>query len=57
MAKAIEKRRAEIEAEEAGKWLCKSCDTFVEADGDHCRACAQYWQDVSDGIFDDEERA
>lgn len=52
--KAIRKRRAQIEAEQAGKWLCKTCDTLVETDGDYCRACAQYWQDVASGMFDDD---
>lgn len=55
MGKVHDKRKAEIEAEEAKKWICAHCDTFVEAEGDLCRACAQYQRDVRDGLYDDQD--
>lgn len=46
---------AATEAAEVKAWTCKTCDVMVEAEGDYCRACAQYWQDVENGIFDDQD--
>lgn len=43
------------EAQEVKTWTCKTCDVMVEAHGDHCRACAQYWTDVEAGMFDDQD--
>lgn len=47
-------RAAETEAAEVRSWTCATCDTMVETEGDHCRACASYWSDVDDGMYDDE---
>lgn len=45
---------AAAETAEVKSWTCKTCDTMVEAEGRHCRACAQYWTDVESGLFDDD---
>lgn len=42
-------------AQEVRNWTCKTCDMMVEAEGDHCSACTQYWQDVESGVFDDQD--
>lgn len=47
------RRQAEAEAEEVRSWTCQSCDTMVETEGEHCRACAAYWADVRSGLFED----
>lgn len=51
--RAIQIREAEAEAAEAWSWTCQSCDTLVEDEARHCRACAAYWADVASGVFDD----
>lgn len=48
------RRTAETEAAEVKSWTCQSCDVMVEEDGEHCAACRQYWNDVRDGMFEEE---
>ena len=47
------RRRALDEADLVRSWTCQSCDTMVQGEGDHCRACTAYWADVAAGLFDD----
>lgn len=47
-------RQADAEAAEVRSWTCATCDTMVETEGEHCRACAAYWSDVRNGLFDDD---
>lgn len=54
MGKLSDLKDARAENAEARSWQCATCDTMVEAEGAHCRACAQYWQDCDDGMFDDD---
>lgn len=44
---------AMIAAEEFG-WKCESCNKFTEegVEGRYCRYCAEYWEDVRNGLFD-----
>lgn len=53
----IRVEEAANEAQEAASWQCESCNTFIEEyrDGPHCHHCAEYWDDVSRGLFDDWE--
>lgn len=46
------KREIELEIIEAETLKCRSCDTIVEVAG-YCRHCADYWEDVRNGLFDD----
>lgn len=55
MSKARDLIEAKAEMAEVRSWTCATCDTMVQTDGDHCTACAQYWQDVRNGVFDDKE--
>ncbi len=41
-------------AEEERSWACLTCDTVVEGDGRHCRACTAYWADAAAGVFEDD---
>lgn len=54
MSRAMHLRLADSEAAETKSWTCKTCDTMVEADGEHCRSCAAYWADCASGLFDDD---
>jgi hypothetical protein len=54
MGKLNDLNEARAEDKEARSWKCESCTTLVEIEGTHCRTCAQYWEDVAAGVFDDE---
>ena len=53
MSQAQEIRR-EIAAEvlEAETLTCRSCTKIVEVPG-YCRHCADYWNDVRNGLWDE----
>lgn len=55
MSKVHDLNKAKAENAEVKSWTCKTCDTMVRAEGEYCDACAQYWRDVEDGIFDDQD--
>lgn len=49
------KRIALEELDEVRSWKCESCDTLIETENSrYCRACAAYWEDVRNGLFEDE---
>lgn len=54
MSRATLIRDAQAEYEEVSSWTCETCNTMTECEGPYCRACAAYWQDVRDGMFDHE---
>jgi hypothetical protein len=56
MSKPADLREGATEAKEAASWSCKSCGTTIEEnrDGDYCRYCEDYWNDLDDGGFDDD---
>lgn len=49
------RREIAIEVLEAETLMCRSCTTIVEAPG-YCRTCADYWNDVRNGLWDDDPR-
>ena len=53
MSRHLLMRQAEAETEEVRGWTCQTCNTMTEGDGPHCRSCASYWADVSDGLFEE----
>lgn len=42
------------EAKEAAKWKCETCEQPAQEDKPHCLSCELYWQDVANGVFDNE---
>lgn len=48
-------RLAANENDAVRQWVCATCDSMTEPEqsGPHCWACASYWADVRNGLFDD----
>ena len=50
-------RDAVLEAQEARRWSCASCDAPIDPDNtehpNHCWPCGSYWEDVANGLWDD----
>ena len=43
-------------ADDERSWVCATCNTMIEVDGEkYCRTCKMYWDDVKAGAFDDYE--
>lgn len=55
MSKARDLAEARAENAEERASVCKTCDTRILPGQEHCPACRQYWQDVADGVFDDQD--
>jgi hypothetical protein len=54
MAKLTLQRATEIAAsDDIG--LCLSCDNLAVEGHDYCTCCASYWQDVDEGLFDEDD--
>jgi hypothetical protein len=56
MAEKVRVPDARAQAREARRWQCETCETFIEDHRDgarNCWRCAQYWEDVAAGLFDD----
>lgn len=54
MGRISDLKDANTENAEVKSWTCKTCDAMVQREGAYCDACAQYWIDVKNGIFDDD---
>lgn len=51
-------REAAVEAKEAHRWQCQSCDAPIDPTQPqqypgYCWPCGSYWADVAAGLWDD----
>lgn len=54
MGRLSDLKDAIAENAEVRSWTCQTCDVMVQREGAYCDACAQYWVDVKNGVFDDD---
>lgn len=53
MPKSSRRFEARLQADDASTWKCHTCETIIES-GDYCWPCSSYWEDVRNGLWDDD---
>lgn len=54
MSKAFRLRRA-LDEQKADRWQCQTCSAPADEGSSYCRYCAMYWEDVSNGLFEEKD--
>lgn len=45
---------AATEAMEVRSWTCETCNLMVDDGERYCRHCGPYWEDVKNGLWEDD---
>lgn len=53
MSKAQELKHA-VDQTEQDDWQCRTCSSEAQENSIYCMHCEMYWDDVDNGLFDDD---